>query len=139
MSDSVARRELKRARRIQAALLIAMGVYSYAQVAERIGVSLRTVQRWLQQPDFQELIEDKRFELRKPLDDGYRRRDQLALQVTIDLLNSIDVKKVGKIGVSQAIRIIDAAGRQPSASPIDKSTHDKIKDMLDGLEPPSSE
>jgi len=111
----------------RAAYFMAVGVYSQQAIARMVGVDSTTITAWKRDEVFCATIEGYRQQINEPLNSAIREVKKLALSRLHQRLWAGDDP--------DETRLIDIALKIADAPAIDKSSHDKIKDMIDGIKP----
>jgi len=110
---------------------MAMGIYNQKEIAAMVGVRPEAVSNWKKDADFQAYFEDSRREIFEPLNTAIRSLRRLAIKKLYNRLAAAESDP-------DETRLIDMALKLDDVPAPDKSSHDKIKALLDGLEPRSS-
>ena len=113
----------------RAAYFMAVGVYSQQAIARMVGVDSTTITVWKRDDLFRATIEGYRQQINEPLNAIIRDVKRLALARLHQRLWAGDDP--------DETRLIDIALKIADEPAIDKSSHDRIKDMIDGIKPRS--
>jgi len=108
---------------------MAVGVYSQRAVARMVGVDSTTLSVWKRDEVFMATIHAYQRQINEPLNAVIREVKRLALaRLHARLYGGDDPEET---------RLIDIALKIGDAPAIDQSSHDKIKEIMDGIKPRS--
>jgi len=105
---------------------MAMGIYTQNEIAAMVGVRPQEVSRWKKDAEFQAYFEDSRREIFEPLNAAIRSLRRVAIK---KLYSRLTADKADP----DETRLIDMTLKLEDAPAIDKSSHDKIKELMDGI------